>query len=106
MQSEIAEVPHDPKELLREQVFLLRQVRQSLEEIKEFQQKSNEELSLMTTAYQTRSERSRVKISNIDIPIGSLIVFMLKWAVAGVPVLLIVAAVLAGLGWLGWYIFK
>lgn len=97
-------ISKEPADLLREQVILLRDVKQALVDLHQTQSRVNEELELLTTSLQTRSDRSRVKISNVDIPIGSMIVFMLKWILAGIPVLLIVAAVGTALGGVVWYV--
>lgn len=103
---ENANIPKDPSNLMREQVILLRDVKQALFDLQQSQTKANEELELLATSLQTRSDRSRVKISNVDIPLGSMIVFMLKWIVASIPVLLIVAAIGAALGGVVWYILS
>lgn len=103
---ENANIPKDPANLMREQVILLRDVKQALLDLHQTQTRVNEELELLANSLQTRSDRSRVKISNVDIPIGSLIVFMLKWILAGIPVLLIVAAVGSALGGIVWYILS
>gem|GEM_PF-3970600 len=103
---ENTDLPREPADMLREQVLLLREIKQAMLDLQQAQTKTNEELSLLTTAMQTRSDRSRVKISNVDIPVGSLIVFMLKWALASVPVLIIIGLVGTALGGLVWYVLR
>jgi len=103
---ENTDLPREPADKLREQVLLLREIKQAMLDLQQAQTKTNEELSLLTTAMQTRSDRSRVKISNVDIPVGSLIVFMLKWALASVPVLIIIGLVGTALGGLVWYVLR
>ncbi|MEI7989173.1 MAG: hypothetical protein WCI88_09040 [Chloroflexota bacterium] len=103
---EQADLPKDPTELLRYQVMLLREVRDALDVLQQAQTKTSDEMSLLAAAMQSRSDRTRTKISNIDIPISSLIKFQLRWVVALVPVLLIIVATLAALGGIVWLVMR
>jgi uncharacterized membrane protein len=86
--------------------MLLREMKESLQILLQAQTKTSEEISLLAAAMQNRSERTRIKISNIDIPIGPLIKLQLNWIIASIPVLIIVAAVAAVIGGIGWLVLR
>lgn len=47
------------------------------------------------------SESLRVVVTDVHMPFGSMVIFMIKWAFASIPAMLIVAFVLGALGMLG-----
>jgi CHASE2 domain-containing sensor protein len=66
------EVGSNPTELLREQVILLREIHQSLREV-EAQQ----------------AETGYVEVVDVGMRFGSMVAFMLKWAIASIPAIII-----------------
>lgn len=46
----------------------------------------------------TRTDTARVIVVDLDMPFGSMVGFMVKWAFAAIPALLLVSLVILGVG--------
>ena len=68
-----------PLDLLAEQTILLGEIRASLKVLEESSDLEQE-----------------VVLSYIDIPFGSMVTFMVKWAMASIPALIIIGLIIGG----------
>ena len=91
----------NPTELLRDQVMLLSEVKQSLLEIQKMQHQTHEGLKDLYRVthgiWERQKEQAQVNVTDIHMSLGAMIEFMIKWAIAVIPAaifLSIVAAVL------------
>jgi len=76
----------NPTELLQEQVFLLRQVSDSLASLQEMQTRSLESLAgLSALSRRSTAETMDVFVNNINMPFWSMVGFILKWSIAAIP---------------------
>lgn len=91
----------NPTELLRDQVVLLNEVKQSLLEIQKLQHQVLEGLKelyrVSHSIWERQKEQAQVNVTDVHMSLGAMVEFMIKWAIAAIPaviVLSIVAAVL------------
>jgi uncharacterized membrane protein YgcG len=57
-----------------------------------------EEAAARTAADKNNKGTQTVKVSNFDMPFGSMVVFMVKWAIASIPAILILMVLFAIFG--------
>ena len=57
---------------------------------------SMNQVGLWLTSWEKIVSDNRVVVTDIDMPIGKMMVFMLKWMVASIPVMIIMWVVMAG----------
>jgi len=86
----------NPTELLRDQVIALNEIQQSMVNIKENQIKILESLSgLYILNQQSLEDNVSVSVSNVEMPFGSMVNFMVKWTIASIPAAIILIGIVS-----------
>jgi hypothetical protein len=101
--------PMSPQALLEQQVQLLHEIKESLNESKKLQERTSAELRILGEVLERRVDKTRVSVSNVSIPMGSLILLSAKLVVALLVIGLalgVAGGILWGLLWLIALIFR
>lgn len=93
----------EPAELLRDQVILLNAIQQSLVLLQRGQIKIQ---SVLEELSDLQSQEADVRVRDVDMSFSSMVVLIIKWALAMIPAALILAflgfLIALGLSALGW----
>ena len=94
---------YQEKDILEDEGFKKSQVEKRtalIDEIKSGKAAADKKDGKWTTWYENgqKKETQKVKISDIDMPFGSMVVFMVKWAIASIPAILILMVLFAIFG--------
>lgn len=94
----------DTDALLRDQVILLNAIHQSLVQLQRMQVKS---MQCLEEIADNQQEEAMVSVNDVNMAFTSMVVFIIKWTLATIPALLILAfaiglalVILGALGWL------
>ena len=83
-----------PDELLRDQVKLLGELNQNINKLYISQVKIAHDLAQIRAQSEGNLENlNQVKVIDIDMPLGSMVLFMIKWALAAIPAGIILFAI-------------
>lgn len=100
----IEELPNkDPVDLLRDQVILLSAIQQNLYQIQRQQARTMQLVQQLAAAHE---EETEVCVTDVEMPFLSMVVLIIKWALAMIPAAVILTALgallILGLTALGW----
>lgn len=86
----------NPTELLREQTRLLREISLMAAQTQTAQLRVREEMAKLTQQFEAAQQRAMpTNVMDVQMSLGSMVVFMIKWAIASIPAGLVLGVLAA-----------
>lgn len=76
----------NPTELLREQTRLLREINRMVVQVQTAQVRAREEMASLAQQVEAAQQRAMpTNVLDVQMSLGSMVVFMVKWVIASIP---------------------